>query len=142
MNNNLLKINADKTEVIIFVPKHIKTENFTVKIGTAVIKPTTAVRNLGAILDSHLDMEKQSMLEIYTPRRELRSQNNSVLLAVRSGKTLDDDDDGDDYDDDNGGGVDDDDAADDDDGDDNGGGGDDYDHDYNDNEPNQCKTLS
>jgi len=31
MNNNLLKINADKTEVIIFVPKHIKTENFTVK---------------------------------------------------------------------------------------------------------------
>ena len=58
MNNNLLKLNADKTEVIVFTPKRIKVENLTVQVGNAVIKPTSHVRNLGALLDSHLDMEQ------------------------------------------------------------------------------------
>ena len=60
MNNNMLKINPDKTEVIIFSSqrneKHI--ESVSVKIGEAEIKPSECVRNLGAFLDSKMSMEK------------------------------------------------------------------------------------
>ena len=60
MKDNLLKLNADKTEVILFVPKRNAStaENLTVTVGDAVIKPSSMVRNLGAMLDSHLDMDK------------------------------------------------------------------------------------
>ena len=60
MNNNMLKINADKTEVILFSSKsnqkHVET--ISVKIGKEDIKPSTNVRNLGAFLDSEMNMEK------------------------------------------------------------------------------------
>lgn len=60
MNNNMLKLNADKTEVIFFTSqnneKHIET--ITVKIGDAEIKPSECVRNLGAFLDSKMNMDK------------------------------------------------------------------------------------
>jgi hypothetical protein len=58
MNNNFLKLNADKTEVIVFVPKRSDIEDLTVRVSDSVIKPSTTVRNLGAVLDSHLDMEQ------------------------------------------------------------------------------------
>jgi hypothetical protein len=57
MNNNFLKLNADKTDAIVFVPKRSDVEDLTVKVGDSVIKPSI-VRNLGAVLDSHLDMEQ------------------------------------------------------------------------------------
>jgi hypothetical protein len=54
MNSNMLKINADKTKVIVFTSqkneKHI--ESISVKIGGEDIKPSKCVRNLGAFLDS------------------------------------------------------------------------------------------
>jgi hypothetical protein len=60
MNSNMLKINADKTEVIVFTSqkneKHI--ESISVKIGGEDIKPSKCVRNLGAFLDSKMSMEK------------------------------------------------------------------------------------
>jgi hypothetical protein len=59
MNSNMLKINADKTEVIVFTSQknenHI--ESISVKIGED-IKPSKCVRNLGAFLDSKMSMEK------------------------------------------------------------------------------------
>jgi hypothetical protein len=58
MKNNFLKFNADKTEVIVFVPKRSDVEDLTVRVSDSVIKPSTAVINLGAVLDSHLDMEQ------------------------------------------------------------------------------------
>ena len=59
MNKNFLKLNADKTEVIVFVPRRSKVDDITVRVGDAVIKPSSAVKNLGALLDSNLDMEQQ-----------------------------------------------------------------------------------
>ena len=60
MNSNMLKINADKTEAIVFTSqkneKHI--ESISVKIGGEDIKPSKCVRNLGAFLDSKMSMEK------------------------------------------------------------------------------------
>lgn len=60
MNENMLKLNADKTEVILFTSqnneKHI--DSITVKIGDADIKPSGYVRNLGAFLDSKMNMDK------------------------------------------------------------------------------------
>ena len=59
-NSNMLKINADKTEVIVFTSqkneKHI--ESISVKIGGEDIKPSKCVRNLGAFLNSKMSMEK------------------------------------------------------------------------------------
>lgn len=58
MNNNFLKLNVDKTEVTAFVPKQSDVEDLTVRVGGSVIKPSTTVRNFGAVLDSHLEMKQ------------------------------------------------------------------------------------
>ena len=60
MNNNMLKINADKTEVIIFTSKNNQqhVETTTVNIGNETITPSSSVRNLGAFLDRNMTMEK------------------------------------------------------------------------------------
>ncbi|XP_060604137.1 uncharacterized protein LOC132756992 [Ruditapes philippinarum] len=60
MNNNMLKINADKTEVIIFTSQRNQqhVETITVTIGDENIKPSNSVRNLGAILDNNMTLEK------------------------------------------------------------------------------------
>jgi hypothetical protein len=42
----------------VFLLKRSDVEDLTVRVGDSVIKPSTTVRNLGAVLDSHLDMEK------------------------------------------------------------------------------------
>jgi hypothetical protein len=49
MNNNFLKLNADKTEVIVFLPKRSDVEDLTVRVGDSEIKSSTTVRNLGAV---------------------------------------------------------------------------------------------
>jgi len=58
MNTIFFKLNAYKTEVIGFVPKRRDVEDLTVRVGDSVIKPSTTERNLGAVLDSHLNMEQ------------------------------------------------------------------------------------
>jgi hypothetical protein len=60
MNNNMLKINADKTEVIIFTSQRNQqhVETITVTIGDENIKPSNSVRNLGAVLDNNMTLEK------------------------------------------------------------------------------------
>ena len=61
MNNNMLKINADKTEVIVFTSQRNEkyVESISVNIGEENIKPSKCVRNLGAMLDTNMTMEKQ-----------------------------------------------------------------------------------
>ena len=60
MNCNMLKLNTDKTEVIVFSSqrnsKHV--ENIKVNVGSSIITPSGCVRNLGALLDSKFDMEQ------------------------------------------------------------------------------------
>lgn len=60
MNINMLKINADKTELIVFTSqkneKHV--QSVTVNISDENIKQSKNVRNLGAFFDSNMTMEK------------------------------------------------------------------------------------
>lgn len=59
MNSNMLKLNADKTEVILFSSqKHSKhVEDLELKVGGSSIRPSKTVRNLGATLDSNMHMD-------------------------------------------------------------------------------------
>ena len=58
MNSNMLKLNSDKTEVIIIgSPKHLSKVNIpSIKIGECNIKPSKCVRNIGAYYDENLSM--------------------------------------------------------------------------------------
>ena len=60
-NSNMLKLNKDKTEFIIFSSKQHakKTENLPIKIGSSYINSSMSIRNLRLILDNTLGMEKQ-----------------------------------------------------------------------------------
>ena len=59
MNANMLKLNADKTEVILFTSQRNSQyiEDVELKIGGSNIKPSTSVKNLGATLDSKMVMD-------------------------------------------------------------------------------------
>ena len=60
MNSNMLKLNADKTEVILFSSvnnlQHIS--DVSISVGDSKIKPSKSVRNLGAVFDSSMSMEE------------------------------------------------------------------------------------
>ena len=60
MENNLLKLNDDKTEIIIFTPKQKKhlVPDMKVTIGGCTIIPKSHVKNLGIVFDKHLAMDK------------------------------------------------------------------------------------
>ena len=55
----MLKINTDKTEVILFSSKRNSSlvDEISVEVGDSKIKPSSSVRNLGAQFDSQMDME-------------------------------------------------------------------------------------
>ncbi|CAC5375463.1 unnamed protein product [Mytilus coruscus] len=57
----MLKLNQDKTELIIFTPKHLKASvpNLQLKVGNTVISSVSCVKNLGLYFDQHLTMERQ-----------------------------------------------------------------------------------
>ena len=61
MSKNLLKLNQDKTELIIFTQKHNakNVPNLQLTVGNNVINSVACVKNLGVYLDKHLTMEKQ-----------------------------------------------------------------------------------
>jgi exonuclease III len=61
MAKNLLKMNDDKTEFIVFSSKQSahKFQSPELHIGDAIVSPTDKVRNIGAIMDKHMTMEKQ-----------------------------------------------------------------------------------
>ncbi len=57
----ILKCNEDKTELLLLgSPRHFaKVSVQNIQIGGVDIVPTASVRNLGAIFDSKMSMEKQ-----------------------------------------------------------------------------------
>ena len=60
MNNNMLKLNAEKTEVIVFTSKYNSNQikPVSVKVGDSIIPSADNARNLGAIFDSAMSMEQ------------------------------------------------------------------------------------
>lgn len=61
MSANMLKLNEEKTEFIVFAPKSKlnKTEKLHLKFGNNITKAAPSVRNLGVHLDRSLTMEQQ-----------------------------------------------------------------------------------
>ena len=61
MLSNMLKLNEDKTELIVFAPKsRIKhLTEFSISFGENIIHNVPHVRNLGAFFDQVLSFEKQ-----------------------------------------------------------------------------------
>ena len=61
MQYNILKLNDDKTEVIVFAPRRVSLNqaDLSVTICNSNISPTSEVRNLGVIFDSSMTMQKQ-----------------------------------------------------------------------------------
>lgn len=61
MSANCLKLNHNKTEFIIFRPRHrvFSPQDFTIQIGSSPLTPAPYVRNLGVTQDSCLTMEHQ-----------------------------------------------------------------------------------
>lgn len=60
MNANMLKLNCDKTEFIIFSPRHSNNpaQNLHIELDHATLSPAPFVKNLGVIQDCNLTMEK------------------------------------------------------------------------------------
>lgn len=60
MQGNMLKQNADKTEVIVFASERNAglVNGISVAFGHSNIKPSSCVRNLGVWLDSKMDMQQ------------------------------------------------------------------------------------
>ena len=60
MHDNMLKQNADKTEVIVFTSERNAglVNDISVTVGDSDIEPSSCVRKLGAWLDSRMDMER------------------------------------------------------------------------------------
>ncbi|XP_060083129.1 uncharacterized protein LOC132562405 [Ylistrum balloti] len=59
MNSNTLKLNQEKTELIVFSHKYQHTKGLQLKVGAQTFEAVQAVRNLGVHFDSSLNMEKQ-----------------------------------------------------------------------------------
>ena len=75
MLQNMLKLNDDKTEVIVFGTKHNlrKVEGLTVQVGSASVKHSRCVRNLGVMQDELLNMKKQVANICRTSNYQLRN---------------------------------------------------------------------
>ena len=61
MEINMLKMNEDKTEFIIFTPRSskINTSHLSLQVGLSNVTPAKVVKNLGSLWDNHLKMDKQ-----------------------------------------------------------------------------------
>ena len=61
LRSNLLKLNEDKTEIMIVGQPHNirKLGNVCLTIGDAIIEPSSSVRNIGAVIDSQMQMLEQ-----------------------------------------------------------------------------------
>ena len=61
MHQNMLKLNTDKTEVMLFASKHNSRHmnSISVQVGGSKIVSTNCVRNLGVMFDTTMSMEKQ-----------------------------------------------------------------------------------
>jgi len=91
MNNNKLKLNSEKTELMVFAPKHkVPTAgSVSMIIGDTDISATTLVRNLGVLLDTTLSMNQQATAVCRSSYHQLR-QIGQVrrYLTTETAKTL------------------------------------------------------
>ena len=55
---NMLKVNDEKKEEMLFTPKHRVLKHVNVKVGNFDIRFVPVVRNLGALFDQHMIMNK------------------------------------------------------------------------------------
>jgi hypothetical protein len=71
---NLLKVNQDKTELMLFCPKHkIKdVSTFNLAFGEASIGDSSFVKNLGVFFDRTLSMEKSCSTVVKTCFNNIR----------------------------------------------------------------------
>ena len=62
MVKNRLKLNPDKTEVILFLPKNqmkrFPLESISIRVGPDIIQPVVQIKSLGVILDSTMSMDQ------------------------------------------------------------------------------------
>ena len=61
MTTNMLKLNQDKTALIVFAPKHrIKhLSEFSLSFNGTIVNDIACVKNLGVFMDKTLSMEQQ-----------------------------------------------------------------------------------
>ena len=63
MNLKFLKINPDKTEIVVFLPAHLSSKliiNGTILTNGECIRFSNSVKNEGFTLDKHLKMDKHA----------------------------------------------------------------------------------
>ena len=88
---NMLKINQDKTELIIFTPKH-QVKNFSdckLQFDGTVVHESSFVKNLGAFFDKTLNMDKQANAISKSCFFHLRNIGRiRSLISVNACKTL------------------------------------------------------
>ena len=80
---NMLKLNDDKTKVIVFAPKKDMgfVRNYELSFGNFQIQPSSEVKNLGVFLDNQLTMQKHANFitkKVYCQLRRI-SKIRSVL---------------------------------------------------------------
>jgi hypothetical protein len=75
MRENKLKLNENKTKVILFGTKQRlnRLENIRIRIGDAIIKPVACVKNLGVHYDQQMTMETH-----------IRSVSRSIHMHLRN----------------------------------------------------------
>ena len=67
MKKNWLKLNDNKTEIMVFGTKHALSTHgdITLQIGDAVVESKGHVKNLGVVEDPQLSMNRQKKLQGY-----------------------------------------------------------------------------
>ena len=91
MQTNMLKLNDEKTEFIVFGSPHFsrKIPSLTISVGTNEIVSSTSVRNLGAQFDRNLSMEKFVLDKIKTVMFYLKNISRiRRYLSPGSAKTI------------------------------------------------------
>ncbi|CAC5370398.1 unnamed protein product [Mytilus coruscus] len=91
MSANMLKLNEDKTELIIFAPKHqLKhLSDFRLTFDRTVLSDVSCVKNLGMYFDKTISMEHQASAVTKTCFYQIRNIGRiRSLISVEAYKTL------------------------------------------------------
>jgi hypothetical protein len=89
MLDNKLKMNDSKTEVLTITPSKVRNnlDDVSITVGDQEVRPSTTVRNLGAIFDSRLKMDKQVNTVVkrmyYNIRRIAKIKKNLTSQACK-----------------------------------------------------------
>ena len=91
MNRNILKLNADKTELMLFSSKHNHQylENISITVGESEIDSSNSLRNLGAYFTPHMDMKKHVNMVCRSAYFQLRQIGRiRKFLTIDATRTL------------------------------------------------------